>query len=57
MNYKFQNLLGGSYRGGNLVLRGKELHSATGNRIVLVSVSADKLNCLDAKSLLLIWCP
>lgn len=37
MNYRFQNLLGGSYRGGNLVLNDKELHSATGNRVVLVS--------------------
>ena len=43
MNYKFQNLLGGSYKGGNLVLRGKELLSATGNRVVVVGPDIDIL--------------
>lgn len=43
MNYKFQNLLGGAFRAGNLVLRDKELHSATGNRVVLVSFKSVNL--------------
>lgn len=37
MNYKFANLLGAPYRGGNLVIQGSELLSAVGNRVSVVS--------------------
>ena len=33
MNFAFSNLLGAPYRGGNLVLDGRELLSAVGNRV------------------------
>lgn len=33
LNYKFVNLLGAPYRGGNLLLHGTELLSAVGNRV------------------------
>ncbi len=33
MNYKFSNLLGAPYRGGNLVLHGNELLTPVGNRV------------------------
>ena len=33
LNYKFSNLLGAPYRGGNLLLHGTELLSAVGNRV------------------------
>ena len=33
LNYKFANLLGAPYRGGNLLLHGTELLSAVGNRV------------------------
>ena len=36
MDYKFANLLGAPYRGGNLILRGTELLSAVGNRVSVV---------------------
>ena len=37
LNYKFANLLGAPYRGGNLLLHGTELLSAVGNRVSQVS--------------------
>lgn len=37
MDYKFANLLGAPYRGGNLILHGTDLLSAAGNRISSVS--------------------
>lgn len=33
MNYKFANLLGAPYRGGNILLHGNELLSPVGNRV------------------------
>jgi periodic tryptophan protein 2 len=39
MDYKFSNLLGAPYRGGNLILHGNELLSAVGNRVSVVSAS------------------
>lgn len=33
MNYRFSNLLGAPYRGGNVVLHGNELLSPVGNRV------------------------
>ncbi len=33
LNFKFSNLLGAPYRGGNLLLHGTELLSAVGNRV------------------------
>jgi periodic tryptophan protein 2 len=36
MNFKFSNLLGASYRGGNLLIQGQELYSAVGNRVSVV---------------------
>ncbi len=33
MNYKFANLLGAPYRGGNVILHGTELLSPVGNRV------------------------
>jgi len=37
MNYKFANLLGAPYRGGNVILHGSELLSPVGNRVSQVS--------------------
>jgi hypothetical protein len=37
MNYKFANLLGAPYRGGNIILHGAELLSPVGNRVSQVS--------------------
>ena len=37
MNFKFSNLLGASYRGGNLLIQGQELYSAVGNRVSVVT--------------------
>ena len=36
MNFKFSNLLGAPYRGGNLLIQGQELYSAVGNRVSVV---------------------
>jgi hypothetical protein len=33
MNYKFANLLGAPYRGGNILFHGNELLSPVGNRV------------------------
>ncbi|KAK9845761.1 hypothetical protein WJX81_001752 [Elliptochloris bilobata] len=40
LNYKFANLLGAPYRGGNLLLHGTELLSAVGNRVSQVDLTA-----------------
>ncbi|CAD7702736.1 unnamed protein product, partial [Ostreobium quekettii] len=39
MNYKFSNLLGAPYRGGNVLLSGNELLSPVGNRISVVDLA------------------
>ena len=41
MNFKFSNLLGSPYRGGNLLLVDSDLLSVGGNRILEVRVLAD----------------
>ncbi len=38
MNYKFSNLLGSPYRGGNLLLVDSDLLSAGGNRVLQAGV-------------------
>ena len=61
MNFAFSNLLGAPYRGGNLVLDGRELLSAVGNRVSQVAVRSVALHepatdgsalrmCLDGSS-------
>ena len=40
MEYRFDNLLGAPYRGGNLVILGHELLSCVGNRVSQASSSA-----------------
>jgi hypothetical protein len=40
MNYKFANLLGAPYRGGNVILHGSELLSPVGNRVSQVCSAA-----------------
>lgn len=42
MNYKFANLLGAPYRGGNLLLHGPELLSPVGNRVSQVRASRSR---------------
>lgn len=37
MNFKFANLLGAPYRGGNLILHGSQLLTPVGNRVSEVS--------------------
>jgi periodic tryptophan protein 2 len=39
MNYKFANLLGAPYRGGNVILHGSELLSPVGNRVSQVRLT------------------
>eukprot|EP00775_Hariotina_reticulata_P006700 gene6700-6923_t len=39
MNYKFANLLGAPYRGGNIILHGAELLSPVGNRVSQVHLT------------------
>jgi periodic tryptophan protein 2 len=39
MNFKFANLLGAPYRGGNILLHGSELLSPVGNRVSQVDLS------------------
>lgn len=38
MNFKFHNLLGAPYRGGNIVIKGNELLSPVGNRLSQVNL-------------------
>ena len=40
MNFKFANLLGSPYRGGNLLVAGSDLLSIGGNRILQVAIAA-----------------
>ena len=40
MEYRFDNLLGAPYRGGNLVILGNELLSCVGNRVSQASSGA-----------------
>lgn len=40
MNFKFANLLGSPYRGGNLLIAGSDLLSIGGNRILQVRITA-----------------
>jgi periodic tryptophan protein 2 len=40
MNFKFSNLLGAPYRGGNFVLSDQELLSPVGNRVSQVGCPA-----------------
>jgi periodic tryptophan protein 2 len=39
MNYKFANLLGAPYRGGNVILHNSELLSPVGNRVSQVGTN------------------
>ena len=41
MDYRFTNVLGAPYRGGNLVLVGKDLLSPVGNRVTKVRPQTD----------------
>jgi hypothetical protein len=43
MNYKFSNLLGAPYRGGNLLIHENELISSVGNKVSQVGVSTSSL--------------
>lgn len=43
MNYKFSNLLGSPYRGGNLLLVESDLLSAGGNRVLQARVLSDPI--------------
>jgi len=47
MNYKFSNLLGSPYRGGNLLLVESDLLSAGGNRVLQARVLCNPIagNC------------
>ena len=46
LNYKFVNLLGAPYRGGNLLLHGTELLSAVSNRVSEVRASVESLQLI-----------
>ncbi|KAL4194141.1 hypothetical protein AMTRI_Chr05g67220 [Amborella trichopoda] len=46
MNYRFQNLLGAPYRGGNIVFSDTTLISSIGNRISVTEVSESKSSAL-----------
>ena len=46
MDFKFANLMGAPYRGGNIVLAGTELLSPVGNRVS--QVQRDTAPCLSA---------
>lgn len=50
MDYRFANLLGAPYRGGNLILHGTELLSAVGNRVSVVRATSCRLPCLRKSS-------
>jgi hypothetical protein len=45
MNYKFANLLGAPYRGGNILFHGNELLSPVGNRVCQVRDVRLPLTC------------
>ncbi|KAK9810682.1 hypothetical protein WJX73_010596 [Symbiochloris irregularis] len=51
MNYKFSNLLGAPYRGGNLVFHDADLLSAVGNRIAMVDLVGSTSATLPMESL------
>ncbi|KAK9915110.1 hypothetical protein WJX75_004822 [Coccomyxa subellipsoidea] len=51
MDYKFANLLGAPYRGGNLILHGTDLLSAVGNRISSVDLTASTSSTLPFEAL------
>lgn len=50
MNYNFSNLLGASYRGGSVILRGNELVSPVGNRIQVLDLSESLTSTLRFES-------
>lgn len=51
MNFKFSNLLGSPYRGGNLLLVGSDLLSAGGNRVLQVDLNESAGSALPFESL------
>ena len=53
MEYRFDNLLGAPYRGGNLVILGTELLSCVGNRVSQASISAACVS--GAQTAVLAW--
>lgn len=46
MNFKFSNLLGAPYRGGNLIIHGNDLLSPVGNRISQVCLQWPTIMCV-----------
>ena len=52
MNFKFSNLLGAPYRGGNLLISGNELLTPVGNRVSQVCFSPNHGHALRFKYML-----
>jgi hypothetical protein len=55
MNFKFSNLLGAPYRGGNFVLTDRELLSPVGNRVSQVRRCRGARRCRSRESVLQRW--
>ena len=55
-HYRFNNLLGAPYRGGNLCLRGHHLISSVGNRVSEVDLQLSSSTTLPCENLTEIRC-
>ena len=56
MDFKFSNLLGAPYRGGNVVLHGNTLVTAVGNRVGTVNLTHSTTNCLPCENSTTVRC-
>ena len=55
-HYRFDNLLGAPYRGGNLCVRGTKLFTSIGNRVTEVDLTLSSCATLPSENLTEIQC-
>jgi periodic tryptophan protein 2 len=56
MDFKFSNLLGAPYRGGNLLLHGNTLITPMGNRVGTVNLTHATSSCLPCENSTTVRC-